>query len=662
MRKQLFAIIAIVLTASTALFVLVDFMPNTSPSILRSAQAASADVITPTVTAIDPASAPNDLDTPVIITGTDFTAELSGTLVLTSPIAYLGSTALTNVTWVNRTTLAATVPWGMDPGAYPLTVTNPDGGTGSLAGAFTVKNGVGQWNGGDLYGGVGQEVLLKPSDPNTIYVMAYNVGIFRSRDAGEHWSFITSHIGGNATFGIDPLHPAWVYLDASDGIYRSQDEGDTWVKWLDAWPDGRSITMGRVHPSPFNPQVIFVSSSGQPGDPLHGVLGLIKSTDGGTSWKIVNDLKGIPVTDVAFHPTDPLQMVLGTQDGKVFRSSDGGETWSEVTKPPASDIGTITYNPYRPSEVWISNGWMHGSEGAGLYKSTDAAFTTWQDVTPAAYVGNLGTLWCIKFTSADSVYTIKQHSVDGGTTWNWFGPWNGYGEISFAPDNSQVGYIGDITYGVQKTTDGGQTWQVKNRGFAGMIAHQIGASRFDPKRVFATFESWPGIYRSDDGANTWTYFPIENSFNVRWVREDPLDPQRLYVAADSGFYVSTDGGESWSAKGWNVPPSSKTGTVDAFELDPYQAGHMLAGFKVGSDPLTPNFMVSCIPAIITEKPGIPARLCPVMNRPALWILSLTLRHLAWSTFQHLISGSIGARTAAVPGSGSMIKIYIGCSG
>ena len=49
-----------------------------------------------------------------------------------SPTASLGTTALTDVTWVNSTTLTATVPWGMDPGVYTLTVVNPDGGTGSL--------------------------------------------------------------------------------------------------------------------------------------------------------------------------------------------------------------------------------------------------------------------------------------------------------------------------------------------------------------------------------------------------------------------------------------------------------------------------------------------------------------------------------------------------
>ena len=52
--------------------------------------------MTPSVTAIDPASAANDIDTPVTITGTDFATDDTGTI---QPTASLGDTALTDVTW-----------------------------------------------------------------------------------------------------------------------------------------------------------------------------------------------------------------------------------------------------------------------------------------------------------------------------------------------------------------------------------------------------------------------------------------------------------------------------------------------------------------------------------------------------------------------------------
>ncbi|MEI8191363.1 MAG: hypothetical protein WCI75_16735, partial [candidate division NC10 bacterium] len=130
---------------------------------------------------------------------------------------------------------------------------------------------------------------------------------------------------------------------------------------------------------------------------------------------IGEDMEGIAVQDVAFDPAEPLKMVLATQSGQVFRSSDGGDHWTEVLKPPLSTIAAIANNPHRPTEVWI------GSYQPGqMYKCTDAAFTSWQDVTPP--LGHFFTLSFMTFTSADSVYTTRNHSTDGGLTWQVLGP------------------------------------------------------------------------------------------------------------------------------------------------------------------------------------------------------------------------------------------------
>ena len=62
-----------------------------NPSFFSPAWAALADQAIPTVSALDPASAPNDIDTHVTITGADFTAviDCTGTVVVTAPTASL---------------------------------------------------------------------------------------------------------------------------------------------------------------------------------------------------------------------------------------------------------------------------------------------------------------------------------------------------------------------------------------------------------------------------------------------------------------------------------------------------------------------------------------------------------------------------------------------
>ena len=208
------------------------------------------------------------------ITGTDFATEAGGTV---APTVTLGATPLTDVTFVNATTLTATVPWGMDTGPYDLTVTNPDGGTGSLPRAFTVGAGIGQWNAGDLFGGQMQQLLMKPGDPTTLYASAYGVtGLFRSTDAGEHWAFVSRQGWANANgFAVDPLHPDWLYVSSTNGLMRSTDEGDTWTTLMpNRWPNGRDLQA--------YPKVIRLAVSGRdpPAGPLRQLVRQVRRSRG----------------------------------------------------------------------------------------------------------------------------------------------------------------------------------------------------------------------------------------------------------------------------------------------------------------------------------------------------------------------------------------------
>ena len=41
--------------------------------------------------------------------------------------------------------------------------------------------------------------------------------------------------------------------------------------------------------------------------------------------------------------------------------------------------------------------------------------------------------------------------------------------------------------------------------------------------------------------------------SVNVIREDPTDPNRLYVGTDFGAFVSVDGGRRWDVLGGNLP-------------------------------------------------------------------------------------------------------------
>lgn len=89
-------------------------------------------LISPTVTAITPASGPTDTAIPVTITGDNFAP---------TPSAYLNGYRLSSLTYQDPQTLNATVPTGLPVGVYSLTVTNPDGKSDTLVDAFEIRTG-----------------------------------------------------------------------------------------------------------------------------------------------------------------------------------------------------------------------------------------------------------------------------------------------------------------------------------------------------------------------------------------------------------------------------------------------------------------------------------------------------------------------------------------
>jgi photosystem II stability/assembly factor-like uncharacterized protein len=578
---------------------------GTSATLLAPSGATLADVSTPSASAVAPASAANDIDTSITISGSDFVAP---------PSVSLGSTALTNVTWVDSGTLTATVPWGLKPGACDLTVVNPDGGSVTLSSAFTVTQGIGQWNTGDLYGGEISQLFLRPGDSNTIYASAFGViGLFRSDDAGENWAFVSNKAwANNNEFAVDPHNPDRVYAYAPNGLMRSEDKGDTWTTLTNnKWPDGSDIHAPQVYVSPYlNPPdsmpYLFVSSSSNYGtDDTGGAFGLIRSTDDGASWPIVSDLDGKKVQDIAFDPNDHGHMVLVTSDMKVFKSSDWGATWtavatSDLTPTTLGLGGSITYDP-SGSEVWI-DAFAQGSAGgifkcsaADIYHALSTDVTSWTDVSQQPGSGS----YSLAFASDTSVYITRAHSDNGGepfsggaSSWEWFGPspWYGYGALLLDPNDSQTVYIADDAVGLEKTTDGGAHWDTKVNGLTALSCTSMDVSKVDPLRVYATFAGPQGIYRSDDGTSHWTFLPIDGSWNVRQVLVDPFDSHYVYMAGDPGFYESTNGGDTWTAKGWSGVPDPKPGLFVTVAADPHTPGRLLASFGGGVYGVGPGYL------------------------------------------------------------------------
>ena len=399
---------------------------------------------------------------------------------------------------------------------------------------------------------------MRPDDPNTLYAPAYGlIGLFRSTDAGATWHYTGGISVGNYELAVDARHADWLWAYTSAGVMRSTDQGDAWAPVMgNTWPDeSRSpIGHGQVYPSPSDGQVVFVSSYHEPlkDGSTDDALGLIRSSDGGARWTIsVADLAGVSVVDVAFDPTNAARMALVTQDAKVYLSGDAGETWTEEAGPPVASIGfnrEIAYNPFVSGEVWILS-----TLPDGVFKSTDAGLSGWQDVTPPASLQHRHRL------HRPGLGVPHPLVLDGRRRrLEPFGPQSGSGSLRFTP-GGLVGYVGNSTYGVQKTTDGGQHWAPADEGLAGMTCSSMSVSPTDPLRVFASFGNWPGVHRSLDGAGTWSSSRSsarEPRASCASTRPHPTPSTRR---AGRHRPESTDGGKTWTDLGFLHPRAARRG-------------------------------------------------------------------------------------------------------
>lgn len=143
-----------------------------TPTVTPSATAtptSTPDQRPPSVSAVRPNQGRNDLPNDIYIYGANYAG---GARV------QLGSTLLPNVTWISSTQLRATVPAGLTPGVYPLTVTNPDEAEGALPGAYTVLSPTND----DLFG-YDYEFWVSPASPQI--GQAAQIGLVVHRQGGK---------------------------------------------------------------------------------------------------------------------------------------------------------------------------------------------------------------------------------------------------------------------------------------------------------------------------------------------------------------------------------------------------------------------------------------------------------------------------------------------
>jgi photosystem II stability/assembly factor-like uncharacterized protein len=294
---------------------------------------------------------------------------------------------------------------------------------------------------------------------------------------------------------LDPDNPQIIYAATSNyGILKSTDGGTTWS--LSNQGLG-SYTHHAVVVNPLHPNIVYVGSwSG----------GVSKSIDRGAHWTAVNDgLGNTAIEDLFLDPINPETLYAATTSG-VFKSPDGGTSWTPYSEGlPISQIENfqrLLALPFGSIELFLGT-------SQGLFKRERNA-PTWEAVNSVAK----------KESITSFVYEPKAHLL----------------------------YAGTIKHGLLRSQDGGKSWAPLSGRIKTRWVSDLALDPQHPGVVYASTRG-NGIFKSEDGGTTWremnTGLPVKD---IRSLAIDPKNPTVLYAGTTiDGLLKTRNGGQAWIA-------------------------------------------------------------------------------------------------------------------
>src|SRR5438128_2575248 len=253
-----------------------------------------------------------------------------------------------------------------------------------------------------------------------------------------------SNSGRVAALAVDPRNPDVAFLGAAaGGVWKTIDGGVTWTPLTDQQP---SLSTGSIAIDPTNSNIIYVGTGEQnfSGDSYSGA-GVLKSTDGGTTW---------------------------TQQGANVFIGPGGGSFSSSRLDGGAHIGAIVVDPLSPvnQHIVLAGVFRFSSPAlSGIYRTTDGG-NSWTGPV-AGMSGAAGTAIVFHPTSSGVVYAALSAS-------------------------------GDPTLaGVYRSTDGGATWRSVANGTSGTGLHvDLHALAFSGNGGRLYIGNDGGVWRSDNTA------------------------------------------------------------------------------------------------------------------------------------------------------------------
>lgn len=422
-----------------------------------------------------------------------------------------------------------------------------------------------------------------PRTTNTIYAGTW-WRPYKTTDGGKTWRLIKDGmIDDSDVFAVtvDPRNPDHIVASACSGIYESMNAGELWSK-LQGIPSQSRRTRDIVqHPSMAG--TIYAATT----------EGFWMTNNAGKTWAMTTQ-RNLEINSIAVHPDDPNRVFLGTNNYGVLVSRDGGRNFAPTNGSFTSRMTYfITPDIQQPSRLYAAS--HNTATGGGFVFVSNDGGRSWQPTRNLdfarvrAFVVHQDAVTPNLMYLGTNVGMFK--SIDRGNSWTFMAPppVAKKGTVKRAPAKTTakapvkktgsskavavappapalVPAITDTVRVIESIPGTSGLLVGTERGLYRAVDPLKGWERIDfgpglSTNVFAVHVSptrpdtmWvgtgnSGVIVSRDNGHTWTKTPgAVDNVPVSSIVTDPKRPDYVYVGTTQAFYMSRDGGKSWSRR------------------------------------------------------------------------------------------------------------------
>ena len=391
-------------------------------------------------------------------------------------------------------------------------------------------------------------------------------GIYRTDNAGMDWRNISDGQLNTGSIGVIAIAPSdvnviyvgtgehavrGVMTSAGDGMYRSDDGGETWRNI--GLPNSRHIAEIRIHPQ--DPELVYVAVQGA----VHGDSedrGVYRSRDGGKQWERIHYVDATTgAADLSMDPHNPRVLYAGMWDHRrypwsvrsggagsgLYKSTDAGDSWTKLTEGLPDTLGkvAVSASPAMAGRVY-ANLEAAGDKG-GVYRSDDSGKTWTQTSKDRATVARAWyyTEIFADPVNADLVYVLNAgvlKSTDAGASFRSVAnPHSDQHELWINPaDPANMALANDG--GATVTFDGGNSWSTQNNQATSQFYRVITDEQF-PYHVYGGQQDNSAVDISSrsrgGGISTNDWQPTAGGESA-FLAFDPKDPRYIYGGSYQG--------------------------------------------------------------------------------------------------------------------------------